>query len=231
MDKSERETRDLMNVESFSQLPLSALLHLPKKRPVGPSGFSAKNSEVTPPPMTTNQISSPKTITTVEKEKRIRKLLIKLPTSQALGGHQNAHKRERQHAKRAHLQSAMGLSDYSLMSYNRLGYSASTLAIGYHSNWNSSSTSTSTPPARIYNGHQQPINGSPLGLWRIPAAHSSSPFRAHSQITNPLMFNSNKDDQIKPLSSGHQGRFGYESKPAGMQDHPSTEYIQEKDDD
>ncbi|KAF2289530.1 hypothetical protein GH714_036874 [Hevea brasiliensis] len=142
------------------------------------------------------------------------------PTSQALGGHQNAHKRERQHAKRAHLQSAMvhnSLSDahiYGLVNY-RIG-STPTPTMSYPS-WNSYANSS-----RFYGSHgsysQQPINGSPLGLLRFPAAHGSATHHQDRSVHPLPLF---AGEELKPSQVGgssSQGQYGYESKPS-VQDH------------
>ncbi|KAG5395675.1 hypothetical protein IGI04_017489 [Brassica rapa subsp. trilocularis] len=123
------------------------------------------------------------------------------PTSQALGGHQNAHKRERQHAKRG-----------SMPSY--LHQSGSHHVYGFLNNHHHRHYPSWTTEARFYGGgggvaQQTPsyysrtlpppppssntptINGSPLGLWRVPpstsanaihSVYSASPaFRTHDQ--------------------------------------------------
>ncbi|KAG2258355.1 hypothetical protein Bca52824_077649 [Brassica carinata] len=115
------------------------------------------------------------------------------PTSQALGGHQNAHKRERQLAKR-------GASSYfHHPDANLYGYR-------HYPSW----SSTSLPAARFYGGHTpgpgpspslyhtRPINGSPLGLWRVPPSSSSvrSVYNSNAAFTS--------DNSLLPSLAGSQ---------------------------
>ncbi|OEL15038.1 hypothetical protein BAE44_0023944 [Dichanthelium oligosanthes] len=119
------------------------------------------------------------------------------PTSQALGGHQNAHKRERQHAKRAQYQSAMAMhhahypghphaypafTSYHHRRFGMAHYEPPPGPPPHYPSW-SSHLPQAAPPVvpRYYAGAgslSQPINGSPVpaaALWRVPAVTVAAP--------------------------------------------------------
>ncbi|XVE96154.1 hypothetical protein REPUB_Repub02eG0197100 [Reevesia pubescens] len=248
MEKNERETHDFMNVESFSQLPFI------RPAPIKEKGIRLFGKEFggadSATPSNDSESAENNEDTTKENENGDNSRRFEchyccrnFPTSQALGGHQNAHKRERQHAKRAHLQTAMvhnSLSDahiYGLVNY-RLGSAPTVPAMTTYPSWNDS-ISSSTSNSRFYGNQyhhssfsQPPINGSPLGLWRIPStvqSNSSSNFNRDrsSSSSHPLPLFAG--DELKPSSqvvaaagSSSQSRYVYESKPS-VQDHVSLD--------
>ncbi|KAK1397656.1 putative sphingosine-1-phosphate phosphohydrolase [Heracleum sosnowskyi] len=242
----EKETHDFMNVQSFSQLPFIRPAPPVKEKSIRLFGKEFGGSDVdkvTADESNSLEIIAQGEFSTTTKENENGESNRKFechyccrnfPTSQALGGHQNAHKRERQHAKRAHLQSTIvhgGYPEanmYGIMNYHRFAPSPSS-ALTYHSSspWSSSNNFTNS---RFYGGHtsysqpQQPITGNPLALWRVPSLHTPPPsYNNARDVKPPPLF---AHDEIKAFqnvgSSNSQSRYVYESK-ASVKDHVSLD--------
>lgn len=247
---AQMEAHDFMSVESFSQLPFIRPAQSPHKEKgirlfgkefgTGDTNVQDESFTTHPKEVCVDNSGGGESTRKFECQYCCRNF----PTSQALGGHQNAHKRERQHAKRAHIQSAMmhasGLAEgsfpphvYGLMNYHhRLG-SVARPTLGYHDNWTKSSSAYTSPSSgRLYGGSsygsysQTPINGSPLALWRIPAAHGFHSFNRDGGSIHPRPLLGNlefKNPQVMS-SATSQTLLGYnEESKAKMQDHVSLD--------
>lgn len=206
MERLKTQTHDFLNEESFSRLPFSP--HLPpKENSIRLFGKEFGGGDLAT--VITDESSSAKSTTTFiqnetkENGESCRKFECNyccrnFPTSQALGGHQNAHRRERLQAKRPHI---LPFSIHRSSSKPQLHN-----AINNHNHNLTTPTTTTSPPYRhqstikniidysnnlrfyggktSYTSHQTPINGRPLALWRFPmVVHNSTTFN-HGSLLN-----------------------------------------------
>ncbi|PKU77898.1 zinc finger protein 8-like [Dendrobium catenatum] len=167
---NERKSQDFISVDSFSQLPfIRRQIKPPPPTPPSKSpnirlfGFNFPSTADDHPPTAAAATSG---TTDNGRKFECHYCCRTFPTSQALGGHQNAHKRERQQAKRAHLYGAVGYHRLSIPAAPATSFPFSHPAPArFYPSWNMTAT-----PAGLGSA-TQPIIGSPLqDMWRIPAA-------------------------------------------------------------
>ncbi|WOL02625.1 zinc finger protein 8-like [Canna indica] len=203
---NDHEARDFMSVDSFAQLPFirpaskpsAAAIRLfgievPHRRPNAKEDLDASKDHAT----FTNTAAAVSGGNGGESARKFEchYCCRQFPTSQALGGHQNAHKRERQHAKRAHLTAAHhgpavsvdGRQVYGLFDYHHrtLGPAYSPAALHYPSSWQ-----TNLYGAAV----ARPVGGSSLpGIWRVPTG--AAPHRHHLSPV-PLQMTRREESKI-----------------------------------